>query len=607
MKYFRVIIIAFMLLGYIVSYFFYEKGIFTQRHFLFLSLMAILAFFTLVYLSKTPTNNIDITKLNINIFFLILLAYLIFASTFSELLFQGYSGLLTIFSLVLTLLLLIFSKDVFLNTITATTILASFIVAVYRFYVPNFGVDTWRDSTQAIQIVEKGGLSELTIIHDAFPIPLVSILYAVIAMITGLDSLCASSLMGLLYIYLLSFWIFIIAKSMEIPYPHLSVLLVFTIPHVIMWSSAFIPQAYSVLSAVPLLFLDLKFVAVLLFSISTVMGHGGLALWMLIFFVSFFFFQFSFRKHIKITRSMKMKIVFYILSFTIYVTYLIIAPLLRGSSLIINVLYNFLAGSLTPLSVSTTTTTANLWNLIIDLSPYIILLLLGFIVVIVEEADHTLLSYAFVGMAGLSIAIFVQTYVSGLDAMRYVGMQSSIVLAIIAPKSLFALTSRGRAGIVYALAILFLAIISFGFEGVLMPENPYVSTFHTGTFSSGSLKWVEVYELSNLASLLTNDVEYITDVKAGLYLGYNYIWIKFESRGIFLPEKGIRFLLGGFYFTITPDYLERFHGMLLFREGGLRIMKAYSPDILSYIEGAKCQQSLIYNGKNVEFMYFSNK
>lgn len=606
MRLHRLAITASLLLGYVFVYFFYQRGVVTPRQFLAASIMVMLAFLTVFYLSKPPGKGVEFAKLEINEVLLILLPYSVFTLTFLELWLQGRSGFLTIFSLILVLSFLIFSRKVFLAVIAAITILASFICALYGFYVPNFGVDTWRDSIQASQIIEKSGLGGLTVVHDAYPFPLVSILYAIVAMIVGFDALWASSLMGLLYLFLLSLWIFIVARHAKMPYPHLSVLLVFTIPHVVMWSTSFIPQAYAVLASIPLLFLNFNIIVTLLLSISVVMGHGGLALFTLICFIYLSFIQYLFGKRARNAKSVRAKTAVFALLFALYVAYAIASAISGGIFAVINALYNFLTGSTNLVEASTAVSSVYLWNLIVDIAPYTILLLLGFIT-IVELEDSVSSSYTLFAMAGLSIAILTQTYAPGLDLIRYVGMQSSIILAIMAPKSLSALTSRGHMGTVYAVGALLIALISFGFGGALMPGSPYVSSFYTGTFSSGSLKYVEALELRNLMLLLTSSIDYVTDLKSGLYMGYNCVWLKYESTGIFILERGIRFLLGGYYFTITPEYLEQSHVILIFRESGLRILKAYSADTLPYLESKKNQLSLIYKGENIETIYFANK
>jgi hypothetical protein len=606
MRLHRLIITALLLLGYVLVCFFYLRGVVTPRQFFFASFMAMLAFLTIFYLSKPPNKGVEFARLRNNKALLVLLPYSIFTLAFIELLFQGHSGLLTIFSLISILSLLVFSRNTFLAVATTITTLALLISAFYGFYIPNFGVDTWRDSIQAVQIIENGGLKDLTIVHKAYPFPLVSILYAIVAMIMGLDPLWASSLMGLLYLLLLPLWVFVVARHARIPYPHLSILLVFTIPHVVMWSTSFIPQAYAILSSLPLLFLNFNAIVALLLSISVVMGHGGLALFTLIFLIYSFFIQSLFGKQAQSTKTVKTKIIVFALLFALYVTYVIASAVLRGVSNVVSVIYSLLAGPASSAQASTAVGGVYLWNLIADIAPYIILLLLGFII-IADFGDIVLSSYALLAMAGLSIAIFSQTYVSGLDLIRYVGMESSVILAIISPKSLSALIRRGHMGTVYAAGIVFATIVSFGFGGVLMPGSPYVSTFYTGTFSSGSLTRVEALELSKLAPILTSGIDYITDLKAGLYLGYNYIWVEFKGTALFIPEQGIKISLSGSYFTVTPDYLEHFNGLLIFRKNGLHIMKTYHPDIPSYLENRVNQLSLVYRGKNTDIIYFTNK
>jgi hypothetical protein len=82
--------------------------------------------------------------------------------------------------------------------------LTAIIVVLYGVYSPSFGNDTWHDVTQASQIIERGGLRDLTIFHEAYPFPVVSILYAVYSIVSGLSTPWSSSVIGLAHRLLLA-------------------------------------------------------------------------------------------------------------------------------------------------------------------------------------------------------------------------------------------------------------------------------------------------------------------------------------------------------------------------------------------------------------------
>ena len=101
---------------------------------------------------------------------------------------------------------------------------------LYSVYAPSFGSDTWRDAIMATQIIERSVLRDLTIVHEAYPFPLVSLLYAVYSMVMGLNTFWSSSVMGILYLMLITLWVYVLAKRTDSVCPHIAVLLALTTP-----------------------------------------------------------------------------------------------------------------------------------------------------------------------------------------------------------------------------------------------------------------------------------------------------------------------------------------------------------------------------------------
>jgi hypothetical protein len=368
-----------------------------------------------------------------------------------------------------------------------------------------------------------------------------------------------------------------------------------------MWGVAFIPQAYSLLLALPLLFLNLKSIAIVLLSISTILGHGGVSLWTLVILILMFLVQYlpktkDYKDYTDLTslKYTKTKLAIFSLALTVYVAYTILNVVKKGVLTIIETLIYFLIGAKI-VHENLVTTSTPLWASLTLLMPYIILVLLGYIVLL-EQEDRVLRILAFASITGLGI-VFIKIVIGlRLDLERYIGMPVAVLLAILAPKALTALVKRGSIGLIYALAILIASIFSLGLGGVLMPENPYVATSYTFTFSAGSLTYMEALELERLLPLLRNNTVFI-DLKAGLYLGYKCDWATFKVDKIICEREGISLNTGSIGELCASNCL------LIFRERGLIVQKAYTPKLVPFflkLLNKKHELAFIYNGKNVE-------
>ena len=111
-----------------------------------------------------------------------------FFCAFYELKFHGHLGLLSVIVLTGVYMTLVFSKSNLAVVSIAVAVLAVLTASLYGVYTPSFGDDTLRDATWATQIIGRGELKNLTVIHQAYPIPVVSLLYAICSVATGLDT-----------------------------------------------------------------------------------------------------------------------------------------------------------------------------------------------------------------------------------------------------------------------------------------------------------------------------------------------------------------------------------------------------------------------------------
>ena len=78
--------------------------------------------------------------------------------------------------------------------------------------VPSFGNDTWRDIIWAAQALHAGHVTETAIRHSAYPFPVVPLEYTLVSLMSGLDPVWASVVMGLLYLLQLPLVVFLLSR-----------------------------------------------------------------------------------------------------------------------------------------------------------------------------------------------------------------------------------------------------------------------------------------------------------------------------------------------------------------------------------------------------------
>jgi len=162
------------------------------------------------------------------------------------------------------------------------------------------------------------------------------------------------------------------------------------------------------------------------------------------------------------------------------------------------------------------------------------------------------------------------------------------------------LAKRGRIATYYALSIILLAAISFGFAGTLMPENPYTANPYATWSISGLLTYDEARELENIASMLCCN-NFLIDWRANHYISYKYIWIHSVYRGFQYAEtKGSFTSAGSYGLLVTPEYLERFDDILVLRFSALHMPEVFAEDILEYAwkKVAEGKTTIYYFSKN---------
>lgn len=569
-----------VVLGYTFLGYYYLRGYLNLNQFTEVTVVAALSILVLVLLLRPVRGEVVLPGVSLGRMMLVL-PFAVFLCNLLEILFSGHLGFFSLITLVGVLTALALSRSSSSVALTATISLAVLIGVLYSVYTPSFGNDTWRDVAQATQIVERGGLRDLTIVHSAYPLPVVSLLYVIHSMVSGLNTLWSSSVVGLLYLLLTTLWVYILAKRLSKVYLHIAVLLALVNPSVVFWSVCFIPQTYSLLAALPLLFLNLHPVVIMALTVALVLGHGGLALWALIILALLVIAKKVLKIRVPTLSSVEVKLVIAIVLFTAYTAYTTLSMVLRRYvSNVIEAIITFLSGE------RITEATAPIQHpitAVLGIIPVNILITLG-LVVLVKTKDTIMRLLTFTSLAALGIAYIGAVTFPALDPPRYLGLGSISMLIILSPRGIRALTRRGRIGVYYALSLVLLAITSFGFAGTLMPGNPYTANPYASWSISGLITYGEAQELKNIASLLCCN-NYLVDWRTGVYMVHEYLWVQPQYRGFYNVKTDSSFTIAGTYgLLVTPEYLTHFNGIFIFRRGAISMPEAFAPQIVDCIK-----------------------
>jgi hypothetical protein len=582
------------ILGYGYLSYYYYRGYFTPGQFTTVTGVVILLIPVLVLMFRPAYSKSGLPRINLGRVAYIV-PFLVFLCAFLETLLFGYTGLLTVVMLIVGFTFFLVSKSTSTISPMLVSLLAVLISVLYGVYTPSFGSDTWRDATQASQIIENSGLHGLTITHTAYPFPVVSLLYALLSLITDLNTLGSSSIMGLLYLLLVSLLVYLIARRFNIEYPHIAVVLALTTPLVLIWSVWFVPQTYALLMAILILFLKPSSLITLILAIAMILGHGGMALWTLIILILLVFTKKSTKIKI-LSESINMKLITVAIPFIIYVIYTTVLQAIMETGLrFLDVLHTFLFGEEIVLNKAYTQGST---LSILSVVPLIVLVVLGIAILLEYKEDVVVRLLVLVSLAGLGIGYLGSAFFPTLLPARYLGLGSVAMLSIVSPRGIQALARRERIGTYYAFSMVLLAIISFGFAGTLIPENPYTASAYGAWSITGLIKYNEAQELDKIVSLLCCN-NYLIDWRAGAYLGFKYLWIQPLSRGFYDPGSRSSFIFAGSYgLLVTPEYLEDFNGILVLRISALTMSDSFIPHILEYIQKRASKENIIYSSTN---------
>jgi len=108
--------------------------------------------------------------------------------------------------------------------------------------VPSFGNDTWRDILWATQALQTGHVTETAIRHSAYPFPMVPLEYSLVSLMSGLDPVWASVVMGLLYMVQLPLVVFLLSRRFGGFDDFRWAFVLLMAPLVVIWSAWYIPR-----------------------------------------------------------------------------------------------------------------------------------------------------------------------------------------------------------------------------------------------------------------------------------------------------------------------------------------------------------------------------
>jgi len=587
-----------MALGYVFFIHYCYVRDLNMNHFASITIAVALSMPALMLLLKPPSDEREVPKINLGKA-AYALPVVVFLCAFLEAWSYKHLGIFSVIALMAVLVALAFSDSSSSASVALALSLTALIIALYGIYSPSFGCDTWRDASQAAQIIERGGLSGLTIFHEAYPLPIVSILYAVHSMTSGLSTPWSSSVIGLAYLLSLAIWTHVLARRIGAERTHVAPLLALTTPFLVLWSVWFIPQAHSLLMALPLLFLDLNPMIIVILAIALALGHGGVALWTIALLVLLVIAKRALRSRSQMLKSVEVKLVVALPLIVTFAACTTLSTALQGALLsVLEVPRALLRWEGPPVATALFRAPA---IALLGIVPVTVPVALG-LVSLVEDEDSAVRLLALVSLAGMGMGYVGATVSSVSDLPRYLGVQSAATLAVLSPRAVRALAKRGRKGSLYAILLLLLAITSFGFAGTLMPENPYTANPYAWWSIRGLVTYGEAHELKDVAPLLRYN-DYLVDWRAGSYLMYEYLWVQPLYRGFYSAEVNGSFTFAGAYkLLVTPEYLEQFNGTLIVRGSAFKSMpEAFAPGIADYIRRKMIEgtATVYYSGKHI--------
>ncbi len=514
-------------------------------------------------------------------FSLWLLPIAVFIVSEIEILLLRRTGLGYVVALAAALTVTVFAREKPMKKVMiATVIVGASLIPLYTLYVPSFGNDTWENIIWAAQALQAGHVTETTVRHSAYPFPMVPLEYALVSLMSGLDPVWTSVVMGLLYLLQLPLVVFLLSRRFGGFDDFRGAFVLLMAPLAVIWSVQYIPQVYSLtlfltafLASYPLLQIPLL--------AAGVFGHGGVATWMVLTTAALWI---SKRGRETATMLLNLTIIF-----AAYATYTSLLYALSGAyNSVVEAVLAFLRGekilvATAPVSAPPTSLLGNLALSVLAVSGLLVFL----------HGRGPARTLAFLSGTFLVVAYIGASAFPAADLPRYLGLPSAAMLAVFAPYA-FEVLRRRRYGALYSLLLVAVAVFSFAYSGVFAPKNPYTNNPY-GLSLSGLVSYGESQQLRTISQVLAPGT-YLTDWRSGLFIASTYLDIQSQYQGF--EYRGIKFIYGGSYgLYIDSAYLQRFSGLIILRQESSNMPEVYSPDV--FVVTKNLGNSVFYSGNDV--------
>lgn len=448
-----------------------------------------------------------------------------------------------------------------------------FLAWLYMFFPPSLGNDTWRDIIYSIDILGSGHVPSQ--VHAAYPVPFVSLQYSICSLVTNVNIRWITAFIGLEYLFTVSLLMLSFSKRFIKPpnkasdstldmMPLLTSFIVLLNPLIVTWSLKPIPQAYAVALMLSILFLIFSqkkmwptYIAVMSLSLAMILSHGGVALWFIVFLSIWLLISFLSKEpkddSTKLAGNVLKVIVMVTLAYWVYTT--VIEVIVSGSLNMWRPLFDLTTGGV----VSRTTGIAAptpWYNIVLSYSSLYITLTYAFVgwSVSREVNRRRDVADAVFIVGTLSITLVFANYIFNpdLDLVRYAGLTTFIILAVLAGIGLNSVYTCGYIGRSLVGIIMAVMILGTVFGGFYTPDYSPL----------GQPRWLsqvvpptygEAKSLEQLAAITKTNLILI-DWRAGMVLNY-YLIEKalLEKSGTWKPRyRGIEIISTEKNIIITP-------------------------------------------------------
>ena len=453
------------------------------------------------------------------------------------------------------------------------------IIAHYLVFPPSFGNDTSRDIMWGDETLRSGHYTESRVTHTAYYFPIVVLVYTALGLASGYSPTMASVVVGFLYLFALGIYFFLLLRKFYVQdqYSKVTVLLLFSIPMVVIWSVWFIPQAMALLFVLLLLYLINRTdsaVVITLLSAAIVFTHPGVALFTIAYFAYMYLFSPDREKY---RRPLLYITVLYIAYFTYTTVLYMVVPGLR---LYLNTLLSILFGD-NMVQISTSSKELNFFNRVVPWFPLVVALTLSVNTILTCQprrgtctwSSLTVLFSAAALAAGYAIVVLRPDS----SADRYIGLPATILLVLASLPGLKAFDVTSRLGRGFQYTLIGLLIFAFAFGGTLTPLNPL--TANPNVYSVyGLLSYSDKAKTEVISELLSVDVpvHVYTDWRTGLML----LQFVLSEHSTTLQSQLSTFAIGKLELRLFGYYGYRYDHSLQFPNGSIILFRERSLDIV---------------------------